>query len=214
MSVLVRCWGDYACFTRPEMKAERVSYDVMTPSAARGILDSIYWHPGMTWIIDKIWVCKPIKFAGVRRNELKSLLNAEKMLTAIKTNGELPVCDTNEDRTQRASLILKDVEYVIQAHFEVDDSIIDANKVQAIVTRRLDAGSSYGNPYFGCREFPAYFERVLTEPDCSGVFSDTRDLGWMLWDMDYSDKNDPKPLFFRAEMINGCIEVPKRGQVS
>lgn len=211
MPVLIRCWGDYACFTRPEMKAERVSYDVMTPSAARGILDAIYWHPGLTWVVERIWVCKPIRFMSINRNELKSIMNCQAVVHAIDAKSELPTCDPAFDHTPRASLILKDVEYVVQAHLEADATVPDLDKVQRIVDKRLARGACYSRPYFGCREFPVQFERVHQAP--MGVFGD-KDFGWMLWDMDYHAKGGPQPLFFRAMMQNGCITVPDRRRVS
>lgn len=211
MPVLMHCWGDAACFTRPEMKAERVSYDVITPSAARGMLDSIYRHPGMTWIIDKIYVCKPIKFGTMRRNEIKSKPNALGLFSAIANRSELPTCNPSTDRTQRSTMYLKDVEYVIEAHFIITNpAVTTKEKVAAIAFGNIEHGKWYHPPYFGCREFSAHFELVDKVPN---HLTETKDLGWMLCDMDYSNPRNPRPLFFRAMMENGCIKVPRRRDV-
>lgn len=214
MSVLVRCWGDYACFTRPEMKADRVSYDVMTPSAARGIMEAIYWHPGITWNIQKIWVRKPINFVNIRRNELKNIMGSTALVSAITTNSMLDVCDTNGQHTLRASTILTDVEYYIQAYVNVDEQKCchSAQTVNAIIMKRLCKGKCYHRPYFGCREFPAHFELASSVSDCPSELMGRRDLSWMLWDLDYpGNGKQPKPLFFRPIMVDGLIEVPKKG---
>ena len=215
MSVLVRCWGDHACFTRPEMKAERVSYDVMTPSAARGVLEAIYWHPGITWHIQKIWVRKPIQFLNIRRNELKTIMNSKALFSAITRSGPLDACDTNEQRTQRASTILNDVEYYIQAYVDVNEQECghSSKTINAMISERLYKGKCYHTPYFGCREFPAYFEIAESVPECPQELKGSRDLNWMLWDLDYS-VGQPSPLFFRPVMTDGLIEVPERGDLS
>ena len=123
MSVQVEVWGDYACFTRPELKTERVSYDVMTPSAARGLLDSIYFHPGLLWIVDRIHVCAPIRFTNIRRNEVKEVISAQKMKTLMEKGGELYLA-TPECIQQRAAMVLRDVHYIIEAHFEMTDKAV------------------------------------------------------------------------------------------
>lgn len=217
MSVLIRCWGDYACFTRPEMKAERVSYDVMTPSAARGILDAVYWHDGIKWVVDRIWARKPVKFVSIRRNELKNVMNGKSVIKAIRENSFPDTCDTNEQRTQRASLVLRDVEYYIKAHFDIDESVYDGPeaKAYAVITQRLKKGACYHHPYFGCREFPASFEAAESVPACPNELKGERDLNWMLWDWDYGSDpgSQPVPLFFRPVMKDGCIDIPKRGDL-
>ena len=121
MSVRVEVWGDYACYSRPEMKAERVSYDCMTPSAARGILEAVYWHPGMVWRIDKIYVLSPIQFTNIRRNEVKSKISARNVQTVMNRGTGPLYLVTSDDIQQRASLVLKDVRYVIEAHFDRTD---------------------------------------------------------------------------------------------
>ncbi len=214
MPFMVHCWGDYACFTRPEMKVERVSYDVMTPSAARGVMEAIYWHPGVTWHIQRIWVRKPIQFMNIRRNELKTIMSGDVLFNDIKKSRTLSVCDTNEQRTQRAASILHDVDYYIQAYVDVDEQRCGHTTyaINDIISKRLNRGKCYHRPYFGCREFPAQFEIARFVPECPEELKDMRDLSWMLWDFDYS-KEQPKPLFFRPIMDDGLIEVPKRGDL-
>ena len=213
MTFLVRCWGNYACFTRPELKAERVSYDVMTPSAARGIMEAIYWHPGVTWKIENIWVRKPIKFTNVRRNELKNVMNGKAIVNAILNGGTLDVCDTNAQRTQRAAMILENVEYYIQASAIIDEQVCGHTEydVNAIILRRLREGKCYHRPYFGCREFPVFFEKVESVSECPKELKGTQDMNWMLWDFDYPKPGkQPKPVFFRPTMKDGLIEIPER----
>ena len=211
----VEFWGERACFTRPELKVERMSYDVPTPSALRGMLEAVYWHPGLLWCIDRIHVLNRIAFTNVRRNEVKSKGNMSTMRNAILNGGELPSINTKEEIVQRASLILRDVRYVVDAHFELTDGAAASDspgKFQAIAARRLERGQCYSQPYFGCREFPAYFGLYegLGEPQGYYTGSSERDLGLMLYDMDFSDPADITPMFFRATMRNGVIEVPPR----
>lgn len=215
MAFKVEVWGDCACFTRPELKTERVSYDVMTPSAARGILDAIYWHPGMLWVVDSITVCNPIKFANLRRNELKSKISSRACATAMqgKGKGELWTV-ASEDRQQRATMMLIDVRYIIEAHVELvpdrmskDDNI---GKFLAIIERRLQKGQCYHQPCFGCREMIAHFKACEEEHQCPSSLQGEHDLGFMLYDMDYSDREHYKPLIFRAKMVDGKITVPVR----
>ncbi len=144
MAIRVEVWGDYALFTRPEMKTERVSYDVMTPSAARGLLESIYWHPGMKWCIDRIHVCSPIRFTNIRRNEVKDTISARKVKTVMeKGQGELYLA-TPESIQQRAAMVLRDVHYVIDARFDLTENAApgdNAGKFQDIIKRRLERAS-------------------------------------------------------------------------
>ena len=211
MSVKVKVWGDYALFSRPEMKVERCSYDVITPSAARGILEAIYWHRGLRWVIDKIYVNKPIRFTSVRRNEVKSKISANNVLQVYNGADKPLYINTKEDIVQRASLILCDVEYVIEAHFEMTDkanSTDNPGKFQDIMMRRLKRGECYHMPYFGCREFPANF--VLWEEEkCDSYYENVpeKDLGFMLYDMDYTDPDHIEPMFFRAVMRHGMIDL-------
>lgn len=212
-------WGDYACFTRPEMKVERVSYDVMTPSAARGILEAIYWKPAIKWVIDKIHVLNEIKFDNVRRNEVGGKISAVNVKRAMKGKPVLLCQYATEERQQRATLLLRDVAYVIEAHFKMsgeggpDDT---HEKHYAMATRRARRGQCFQQPYFGCREFPAKFRLIEEdEPVPYSVHRGEKDLGWILLDIDYSG-DELNPQFFRALMKDGIIEIPRleRGAVA
>lgn len=214
MSVKIEVWGDYACFSRPEMKVERVSYDVMTPSAARGILEAIYWHPGLVWRIDRIRVLAPIRFTNIRRNEVKDKISASNVRTVMnRGKGELYLA-TPQSIQQRAAMILRDVHYVIEAHFDMTDRAAptdNAGKFKDIVKRRAQKGQFYHQPYFGTREFPANFKLCESIPECPAELLGERDLGWMLLDLDYSDLSDIKPMFFRGVLKDGVLEVPPMG---
>ena len=208
--VRVRMWGDYALFSRPEMKVERCSYDVMTPSAARGMLEAIYWHPGMRWVIDKIYVRKPIQFTSIRRNEVKSKVLAGNVLSAINGGGKPLYISSREEIVQRAAILLRDVEYVVEAHFEMTPKAVprdNEGKFKDIIMRRLRRGECYHQPYFGCREFPARFALYEEEEVDTAYDGTERDLGYMLYDLDYSDTEDIKPMFFRAVMKDGVLDV-------
>ena len=211
MSVQVEVWGDYACFTRPETKVERVSYDVMTPSAARGILDAVMWHPGIRWVVDSIQVCAPISFTNIRRNEVKDVVDKGKVKTAMQTGTGALYLVTPESIQQRAAMILRNVRYVIDAHFEMTDRATPGDnpgKFQDMMRRRLEKGQAYAQPYLGTREFPAHFRVCSERPPCPDSLRGERDLGWMLLDLDYSDPADIQPMFFRAVMRDGMIRVP------
>lgn len=225
-------WGGYASFNRPEMKVERVSYDVITPSAARGILEAIYWKPQIRWVVDCIRVLKPIRFTHVRRNEIDQKIPSGLVKGAMKQGqGPLGIA-VEEHRQQRAARILRDVCYGIEAHVEVLDPADRDGKVVGhpgakhleAFKRRAGRGQYFHHPYLGCREFPANF-RLLGEdelfPECPAELRGERDLGYMLWDMVF--KEDPvgnvverhrgrrllvEPRFFRACMADGVIEVP------
>lgn len=211
--IKLHVWGDYACFTRPEMKVERVSYDVITPSAARGILEAIHWKPAICWVIDRIHVLKPVRFESLRRNELKECKASTRTVSTAmknKTTKGLGVC-VEDERTQRATTLLRDVSYVIEAHFELTDNAgADdlAGKHLDIFNRRARKGQFFHQPCLGNREFPAYFSLIESEVEfpVSELAHDSKDLGWMLHDIDFSNHTEPK--FFRAEMKNGVIEVP------
>ena len=199
VGVKVNVWGDYALFSRPELKVERYSYDIITPSAARGILEAIYWHPGMRWIIDKIYVKNPIQFTSVRRNEVTSKISKSKMLDAYNGVGKpLYIC-TKDEIVQRASVLLCNVSYVVEAHFEITPKATDSDnsgKFKDIIMRRLR------------REFPANFalceeEEIHTAYDVVAE----KDLGLMLYDMDYSDPENIQPMFFRAIMRHGVVNL-------
>lgn len=204
--VKLKVWGEYACFTRPEMKVERVSYDVMTPSAARGILEAIYWKPSIFWVVDRIHVLNSIRFVNIRRNELAVKLPVGTVKTAMK-DGSSPVELFIEDvRQQRAAMVLREVAYAIDAHFELvnDEDNISA-KHKEIFERRTCKGKCFHQPYLGCREFPANFELIEGDIPASKL-SGKRDLGWMLHDIDFGNNMEAK--FFRAVMYNGIIQIP------
>lgn len=211
MAIKLEVWGDYALFTRPEMKTERVSYDIMTPSAARGLLEAIYWHPGMCWRIDKIHVCAPILFTNIRRNEVKSIISASNVRTVMGGGTGPLYIATRNDIQQRASLLLRDVRYIIEAHFDMTEKAAagdNPGKFQDIMMRRIQKGQFFHQPCFGCREFPASFKLCEEIPSCPACLKGTRDLGYMLYDIDYSDPEDIRPRFFRAVLQDGVLNVP------
>ena len=196
----LKVWGENACFTRPEMKVERVSYDVMTPAAARGILEAVLWKPAIRWQIAQIDVLKPICWTSVRRNEVGAVMSP-------RTDGLF----IEEHRQQRAGLILRDVAYVIHAFFEmtgkagVDDNI---KKFEEMFMRRAKKGQCFHRPYLGCREFASQFELISMDIDETQPISETRDLGFMLYDMNHSNPENPIPMWFRAQLTNGRVQIP------
>lgn len=198
----LKVWGRNACFTRPEMKVERVSYDVMTPSAARGILDAILWKPAIRWKVTQIDVLNPIKWESVRRNEVGAVMSP-------RTNGFF----IEDRRQQRAGLFLRDVAYTIHAYFELtekagaEDTVV---KFQEMFLRRSENGQCFHRPYLGCREFAAEFEVLTNGRPLPKPIAETRDLGWMLYDMDYKDK-DLVARFFRAALDNGRMIIDEGG---
>ena len=211
IGVKVKVWGDYALFSRPELKVERYSYDVMTPSAARGILEAIYWHPGLRWNIDSIYVKNPICFTSVRRNEVKSKVSASNVLQVYNGADKPLYINTKNEIVQRASTILCDVCYVIEAHFEMTEKANETDnpgKFKDIMMRRLRRGECYHMPYFGCREFPAHF-CLCEEEEIHTAYDDVseRDLGLMLYDMDYSNKDNIQAMFFRAVLKKGVLDL-------
>jgi CRISPR-associated protein Cas5d len=204
--------GDHACFTRPEMKVERVSYDVMTPSAARGILEAIHWKPAIRWVIDRIHVLKPVRFQSIRRNEVGSKASAGKIKTAMNRESlEGLYLLVDEDRQQRAATVLVDVAYVIEAHFEMTDKAgaeDNEGKHLDIFNRRAARGQCFHQPCLGTREFAARFELVQPDARLPKTIDETRDLGFMLWDIDHAGEGRPS-LFFRARIENGVLTVPQ-----
>lgn len=214
MSVRLHVWGEFACFTRPEMKVERVSYDVITPSAARGILEAIHWKPAIRWTVDRIHVLKPIRFQSIRRNEVGAKASASLASGAMKrgTTDGLGLA-VDENRQQRAALVLVDVAYVIEAHFTLtgkaglDDT---AAKHISMFNRRAQQGQCFHRPCLGTREFAAEFALIgegAALPECE-LAGDARnaDFGWMLHDIDFANGNESR--FFRAQMEGGVIDVP------
>ncbi len=207
MSMRIEVWGDYACFSRPEMKTERVSYDIITPSAARGLVEAIYWHPGLKYHIDRVYLLSPIRFTNIRRNEVKSTLLASAALSAAK-GGAAPFLYTSVDIVQRASMVLQDVHYVIECHFTMTNKAAPGDnpgKFQDILRRRLNKGQCYHQPCFGCREFPANF-REWPAGESIPALPVTQDLGFMLYDLDYSDPANIRSQFFRAKLENGVLD--------
>ncbi|ERP31666.1 type I-C CRISPR-associated protein Cas5c [Chitinivibrio alkaliphilus] len=209
--VKVKVWGDYACFTRPEMKVERVSYDVITPSAARAVIEAIYWKPAIRWVIDRIHVMKPVKFDNIRRNEVDSKLSisAGKIATAMENNEAIQLfADDSKHRRQRAAMVLRDVEYIIEAHFEpINSEGENIGKHLDMFNRRAKKGQCFYQPYLGTREFSSSFELVEGDIPASQLTGE-RDLGFMLFDIDFSDKKNIQPMFYRPKMVDGVIAVP------
>lgn len=223
--IKLHVWGDWACFTRPEMKVERVSYDVMTPAAARGIVEAIHWKPAIAWVIDRIHVLKPIRFQTFRRNEVGSKIPVDGATGARKAMNEgtldwlgLGIDAVGTDgkpkhRQQRATIALVKVAYLIEAHFDltpratVEDT---AAKHVEMFKRRAAKGQCFHRPCLGCREFAADFEPIEDDLPSSTLPDDqrTRDLGWMHYDIDFS-KKDKAPTFFRAHLEDGVIDVAK-----
>jgi CRISPR-associated protein Cas5d len=202
--------GEYACFTRPEMKVERVSYDVMTPSAARGILEAIHWKPAIRWIVEEIHVLKPIRFQSIRRNEVASKAPAGKIKQAMNA-GSLDGLGLviEENRQQRAATVLADVAYVIAARFELTDkadATDNEGKHLDIFNRRARRGQCFHQPSLGTREFVARFNLIEPDEPMPAAIDETRDLGFMLWDIDHA--GDRSSLFFRAGLDKGVVKIP------
>lgn len=207
--IKLHVWGDFALFTRPEMKAERVSYDAMTPSAARGILEAIHWKPSIRWVVDRIHVLQPIRFMNIRRNEVGSRISAGTARKAMTSGSGVLGMVIEEERQQRASLVLRDVAYLIEAHFELLNSNEHPGKHLDQFNRRARRGQCFHRPYLGCREFDAAFALVegdMPTSKLAGTPEGDRDLGFMLHDIDFD--NEMTARFFRAEMRNGVIDVP------
>ena len=208
--IKVHVWGDYALFSRPELKVERCSFDMITPSAARGLLESVYWHPGLKWRIDKIYVCKPIRFTSVRRNEIKSKALASSALSVMNGSRKDISISSKKEIVQRAALILKDVDYVIEAHFDMTERANETDnpgKFKDIIMRRLRQGACYHQPYFGCREFPASFGLFEEDEVETAYPGERKDLGVMLYDMEYKDEGQIQPMFFRAILEDGVLNL-------
>lgn len=208
--VRLHVWGDYACFTRPEMKVERVSYDVMTPSAARGILEAILWKPAIRWEVTRIDVLRPVRWISVRRNEVGAVVSTRNVTAAMQSGGALGMY-VEEERQQRAGLFLRDVGYVIHARFHLTrraGSEDTPDKFAKMFRRRVDRGQCFNQPYLGCREFAAFFAPV--DDDTPSPVEDTRSLGWMLHDLEY-EGDGAVPRFFHASLEEGTLRVPAAG---
>jgi len=203
----VEIWGDYACFSRPELKVERVSYDVITPGAARGILEAVMWKPAIRYIIDEIAVCSPVRFENIRRNEVDFIAASFEPKAAT------------EGRAQRAAMVLKDVRYVVTAHFKMTDKAGEDDnegKFAEMIRRRLEKGQNFHAPYLGTREFPAKIRLIKEGESPPSAISETRSLGLMLYDLEYVTETGKdaveivkefKPTYFMAEMKNGVVDL-------
>ncbi len=205
-------WGDYACFTRPEMKVERVSYEVITPSAARAIFEAILWKPAIRWQVTRIEVINPIKWTSVRRNEVGK--------TASPRTEQIFIED---GRQQRASLFLKDVRYRLYAQLEYipphkrkknarqsqeEKGTENPAKYNSMFERRASKGQCFNQPYFGCREFSVHFKYIENPVKSTGWGQSRQELGFMLYDMDFADPKNPRAMFYRPMLDQGVIEVP------
>jgi CRISPR-associated protein Cas5d len=202
-------WGDYACFTRPEMKVERVSYEVMTPSAARAIMETILWKPGLQWRIEAIDILRPITFMNIRRNEVSETLPLTSAQTVMKRcHGQLEL-DVADNRQLRSNKILQNVAYCIHAQLTLpaESSYQQLTKYSEMFKRRAVRGQCVTQPYLGCREFSAYFKLIAdhTSPPQAQPFD--RELGYMLYDLDYTQL-PPMPMFFNACIQQGRLIVP------
>ena len=205
--IQLEVWGPYALFSRPEMHVERVSYDVPTPSAARGIVEAIYYHPGLQWHIRRIYVLNPIRFTNIRLNEVNGKILRDDVYNAIQ-GGKAPFLATSQQIAQRAAMVLQDVHYVIEAEFTMTDRAApgdNPSKFQDIGTRRMAKGQCYHTPYFGCREFPAAFR--AWQGGAIPTISTSCDLGFMLYDLDYSDPENITPTYFRAKLEHGVLDT-------
>lgn len=223
--------GDFACFTRPEMKVERVSYDVITPSAARAIFEAVLWKPAIRWQINRIEVLKPIRWVNIRRNEVGSVISTRNINTVMNGGNASLQIFIEDDRQQRAGLFLRDVAYRLHAGFVLQDDskhvhrfphlqCIDTEssentytKFSEMFQRRARKGQCFNQPYLGTREFSCSFklveqEELEKEQSTHPAIPDDKELGWMLYDMDFTDSNNPTPRFFNASMVSGEITVP------
>jgi len=215
-TVSVKVWGPLACFTRPELKVERVSYPVMTPSAARGILEAICWKPQFRWIVRKIYVLKPIQFVGIRRNEVQDKISPRVVAEMMRNPDSFTpyFADSagrddiqGEHRTQRNTLALRDVAYIIEASVEVYDRYVKTDppiKYREMFLRRVEKGQCFQQPYLGLREFVAHFSKPT---DDDRPIPDSMDLGWMLFDLEYEEQGRGIPLFAQARLENGVLDV-------
>jgi CRISPR-associated protein Cas5d len=203
--------GDFACFTRPEMKVERVSYDCITPSAARAVFEAILWKPALRWHIRRIEVLRPIRWINLRRNEVGCVASTRNIETAMRGgSGDLGLY-IEDERQQRAGLFLRDVAYRLHADLEFRreaDPGATALKYQEMFERRAAKGQCVNQPYLGCREFAAAFRPVADPAAEPPPIPETRDLGYMLYDLDFAHPADPKPRFFRARLAAGTVAVP------
>lgn len=201
--------GPFACFTRPEMKVERVSYDVMTPSAARAVFESILWKPAIRWRVQRIEVLRPIRWINLRRNEVSAVVSTRNVQQAMAAGSGTLGLYIEDERQQRAGYFLRDVAYRIHADLALAPGCTEPlAKYTEMFTRRVRKGQCVNQPYLGCREFAADFRLVTADTPPATPIGDTRELGWMLHDLDFSDPANPQPRFFNARMEQGVIQVP------
>ncbi len=223
--------GDYACFTRPELKVERVSYDVPTPGALEGLIKCVYWKPAIRYIIDEIVVFNPINFINIRRNEVKDKVNLSAVKSAMNGKGGEPEIYTKESINQRGGMVLRDVLYGVGFHFELTGLRSDHEdegeaKHFNILRRRLENGQCFRQPVLGCREFSVreiYPVEEFPYEKIHESLKGDRDLGFMLYRMEFEDKGRPlngdwdepkfsdsaRPSFYRPHMVDGVIDVAK-----
>lgn len=204
--------GDYACFTRPEMKVERVSYDVITPSAARAVFEAILWKPAIAWRIERIEVLNPVRWIGLRRNEVGAVTSVRNAEQAMRAGSGVLGLYVEDERQQRAGLFLRDVRYRLFGRFELTGRAGDGEspaKFAEMFRRRAAAGQCVNQPYLGCREFAARV-RLVTDPAAEPAppIASDEDLGWVLYDLDYHNPASPTPRFFRARLRQGVLSVP------
>lgn len=210
-TLCLRAFGPLACFTRPELKVERVSYPVPTPSAARGLLEAVLWKPAIAWHIERIKVLAPIRFTAFRRNEVNTKASAPTRATVLD-GGPAPLFFADEDRAQRNTVALRDVDYVVEAHFTMTGRAGEADNVNKFVDmfrRRVEKGQHFHQPYFGCREFAANIVPADPAPE---PIDDNRELGLMLWDIQYTPKGNV-PVFWPARLDHGVLTVPAAGDI-
>jgi len=205
-SLNARAFGPLACFTRPELKVERVSYPVMTPSAARGLLEAVLWKPAIQWHVERIKVLRPIRFVSFRRNEVNTRASPPAR-AVVKRGGPINPYFAEDDRAQRNTVALRDVDYLVEAHFTMTDRAGPDDNMAKFVDmfrRRVAKGQHFHQPYFGCREFVAH---AIPADDAPAPIEESRDLGIMLWDIAYGPTEN-RPVFFRAALDQGVLEVP------
>jgi len=206
--------GDFACFTRPEMKVERVSYDIITPSAVRAVFESILWKPAIRWQPERVQVLAPIRWTTIRRNEVGSKISTASVKATLQRGVGALALYVEEDRQQRASLLLRDVRYRVTASFSLTDKAGAEENIQKFAemfARRADKGQCVNQPYLGCREFACDFRLVDPVEEPAAIPAELRgerDLGWMLYDLDFTDTASPQPRFFRARMLDGVVNIP------
>lgn len=213
---LMQISGSYACFTNPVMKVERVSYPVITPSAVRGLLESVLWHPGMKWHVRKIYVLNPIRYTSIRRNEVKSKVSARNVRSVMKGEEKALYISASDDIQQRAAVVLQDVNYIVQAEFTMTakaNATDNPGKFTDMFKRRLRRGACYHQGYLGCREFPAQLSLYEDDEDSIETAAELQgrdeNLGFMLYDMNYDNPADIRPVFYEAVLKNGVIDVPE-----